>query len=551
MKKVLSILLCLLLVMVMLVGCSNNEAPASNDVENNNKDTSGEDTDNNQDTAKKLKTYEEVYNAEGLLEAINYFNAVSDLFTDEERQAFAEGVAYAINDRGNEYHDVKFIPVKDKTIPNKFENVDYIYGDIYDSKNNTLNIAAFEEKHFVEMINKIKEDDVFTIVKAYYAEDIIYDDGFTIAIHPDINAKLKKCLDIAFDEDQEGYYSTKEGEPVYGLEAICFPNKIVKSSDTSFESEENYTGIYLESIDKIKLFEKVWKEYIYIPVTIINEVITPKEESQDKPKDKPKEETPADDNKATDNNSQETSENKAIIDGVYQAMIDHYIDMDGDGTKDKVNFKTASGDMVGDRLLINDAGHEFATFGIPEEITYGFKLIDIDENDGRKEILIEAADPPVGVTYSIFTYDDSKEYDDKVVYLGSFDTYHDNIVFNGDGFFYTDLNSDYVSGAKIRYTYYLNFEGEIEMQYFMDGVISYVEPIDTKSNESFTVYGAPNVDSEKTTIPSGTEFTIYYENPDGWLNILVVDIEEQYFWINPEDLDHFDIKPFEAVQFHS
>lgn len=545
MKKTLNLLLCLLLVIIMLVGCSNQETPVSQ----------GDNTENNnQDQSKKLKTYEEVYNAEGLLEAINYFDAVYDLFTEEEREAFAYGVAFAINDKGNEYHDVRFIPVEDKTIPNKFENVDYIYGDIYNSKNNTLNIAAFEEKHFVEIINKIKEDDVFTIVKSYYTEDIIYDDGFKIAIHPEIYAKIAKCLDIAFVKDQEGYYSSKEGEPIYGLESICKPTGIVKSSDTSFESKEEHTEIYVETVDKIKLFEDTWKNTIYIPVIIINEEITPK--------DGPKEETPVkntDEKTSTDNNTQETSEsdstqNDLIVDGVYQVDVDHYIDMDGDGVDEFVAFKTASGNMVGDRLLIGDSSREFAGFNIESELLiHGFKLIDIDENDNRKEILIECESPPYEITYSIFTYDPTKEYDfDKLVYLTSFDTNcDDNLVFGGEGSFYFDKDSYYVEGAKIRNTYYLYSEWEIEFQYFRDGVIPYVEPIVTQSNDTITVYSQPNVDSENSTLPNETVFTIYYENPDGWLNILPEGSEEQYFWINPADLNHFEIKPFKDVQFHS
>lgn len=253
MRKAISVLFLIILVFIMLSGCSSNKAPALKKADN-------------------LKTYDEVYKDSGLKGAIDYFDANFDQFSEEKRKSFADKVSFEVSDRGSAYAVINdSIPEEPIPAPRIIENVDWFYPNIYSSKDNTFNLSHVEDPEIRKAIDRIKNDDVFILTKAYWiSDDNIEDSNFRVVMHPDTYRKVEKSLEITYVKGEYGEYATKSGEPVSGLEGFFKPTEVLKAGDLKWESDEKYPKVYVETPDKIELMRGAWKTEAYLPVKIID-----------------------------------------------------------------------------------------------------------------------------------------------------------------------------------------------------------------------------------------------------------------------------------------
>lgn len=499
--------LCTILIVVMIVlttGCSDGKETSQND--DNDSDTEYED----------IKSFEDIFQESGYLNAIEYFNVINNKMDENEKLEFAKGVSDELLARISDYQPLVYIQKNHIEYPPVRGYVDYLYNGIYDSNNNTFNYAYFDDEDIRNAAEKIMNDNVLYLAKSYFYENEEYDDGFAITIDPEIYSKIEKCLEIAFTKDSEDYYSI-DGEPVYGLDKLV----IADQKATEWDEEATYQTLFIDSPEYLKNMVVAWKTTIIIPVKIVY------------------------DEDAAANVSE------LDYDAEYKANIEYRIDLDGDGVEESVTFNTISSRFLGNVLSINENLVYLDEHGIDTELTsLGFEIVDIDADDGRKEIIIESANPPEGTMFSIFDYtpDNGEE---KVRELIAIETSGNDIVFENNGSFYKIGESNLVQDAEIKIGYYIG-DGGMPVYDGPEGDgIFYINAVHTVSIMDMTVFTEPNIESESFVIKNGEGFSINYENTDGWLNIILDDNEGTEYWVDPSTLDHFEITPFENVKFYS
>jgi hypothetical protein len=499
--------LCTILIVVMIVlttGCSDGKGTRQSD--DNDSDREYED----------IKSFDDIFQESGYLNAIEYFNVISNKMDENEKVEFAKGVSYELLARMSDYQPLVYIQKNHIEYPPVRGYVDYLYNGIYDSNNNTFNYAYFDDEDIRNAAEKIMNDNVLDLAKSYFYENEEYDDGFAITIDPEIYIKIEKCIEIAFTKDSQGYYSIG-GEPVYGLDKLV----IADQKATEWDEEEIYKTLFIESPEYLKNMVDAWKTTIIIPVEIVY------------------------DEDAAANVSE------LDYDAEYKANIEYSIDLDGDGVEEVVTFNTISSRFLGNMLSINENLVYLDEHGIDTDLTsLGFDIVDIDTEDGRKEIIIESANPPEGTIFSIFDYTPDNE-EEKVRELIAIETSGNDIVFENNGSFYQLGESNLVRGAEIKIGYYMG-DGGMPVYDGPEGDgIFYINPLHTVVNMDMTVFTEPNIESESFVIKNGEGFSINYENIDGWLNIILDDNEGTEYWVDPSTLDHFEITPFENVKFYS
>lgn len=500
--------MCTILIVSMIVlttGCANGGSTAQND-DNNDADT-------------ELATYEEIVEESGYLKAIEYFDEWNTKMDENESMEFAKGVSYELLSKMADYNSLTYIQMNHIEYPHLRSYADYLYSGIYDSNNNTFNYAYFDDEEIRKAAEEIKDDNVFILAKTYFYENEEYDEGFAITIDPEIYEKIEKCMKIAFTKDSQDYYSI-DGEPVYGLDKLVIADQQV--IDWDWDKETSYPNLMIESNEYFPMLVDAWKSIVILPVEIVYD-----------------EEAAIDSLLESDGGSE------------YKANTEYNIDLDGDGVEEVVIFNTISQRFTGNVLSINDNLIYLDEVGIYTEFTsLGFNIVDIDGEDGRKEIIIESSNPPEGTIFSVFDYTPNSE-EEKVRELISIETNGNEIVFNNDGSFYYIGQSNLVSGAEIKIGFYLGDGGKPVYDGPEGDEMFYISPLHTVANMDITVFAEANVESESFLIKNGQGFNINYESVEGWLNISPDNDSEAEYWVDPFILNHFEITPFENVRFYS
>ncbi|MFP4015968.1 MAG: hypothetical protein ACLFUI_02950 [Halanaerobiales bacterium] len=214
-----------------------------------------------------LKTYEEVYSEEGLLGSINYFDTNYDRFTTETLNQFAYSISWELGNRVLRYYNINNIEAADIPAPPTIEMVDSLYPDIYDSDTNTLNPDKLRTE-LRQAVLQATLDDVLMVAKSYYiTEGYIEDNGFRLSIYPEVFKKLQRALDLTFSYQDGRYFDPDYGE-VFGSRQLSIPKELVKTSDSSWESNASYPEVLVEDIEKLALLKDAFKTHVYIPVNI-------------------------------------------------------------------------------------------------------------------------------------------------------------------------------------------------------------------------------------------------------------------------------------------
>jgi len=137
----------------------------------------------------------------------------------------------------------------------------------YVPENGSIPVNLNGDQYLLETLKKLENTELLTLAMRYWASstDGVYHDQFTLTIHPDIAAKLKKALDMIYPNEAPEYHS---------LDPIIIPNVHYTSMDKPFNSfealEKGYAQVYIEDPAQLKLFdnENVWKTTLVLPVKI-------------------------------------------------------------------------------------------------------------------------------------------------------------------------------------------------------------------------------------------------------------------------------------------
>lgn len=255
MKKSSILIAILLIVITISTGCNNTEAKTEQVSSNASKES-------------EPKTFDEVYLADGLENAVYYLNDNFNSFSDESKASYMKNLAQEIYDRSLLYSEFINLEPKEGPAPIVIEHVDWLYEGIYDSKTNTIYAGSISESAKLAAL-KIKKDDFFVLCKKYYAMDgSIEDMGFDIIVK-------KEIYDILMDRYSE-YITDQENYFKY----VKTYTDVLNNSDDKFESQETYPVVLVEESEKIEMLRNEWKTEIVLPVVV--EEKTPNTKNPDK-----------------------------------------------------------------------------------------------------------------------------------------------------------------------------------------------------------------------------------------------------------------------------
>lgn len=262
MKKSSILIAILLIVITISTGCNNTEAKS-------------EQVSSNASKENEPKTFDEVYLADGLENAVYYLNDNFNSFSDESKESYMKDLAQEISDRSLLYSEFINLKPKEGPAPIVIEHVDWLYDGIYDSKTNTIYAGSISESAKLAA-QKIKKDDFFVLCKKYYAMDgSIEDMGFDIIVK-------KEIYDILMDRYSE--YSTDQENY---FEYVKTYTDVLNNSDDKFESQETYPVVLVEESDRIETLRNEWKTEVVLPVLLIEESqsdLTPSENTEENAK---------------------------------------------------------------------------------------------------------------------------------------------------------------------------------------------------------------------------------------------------------------------------
>lgn len=472
--------------------------------------------------SKSILKCEEVIAVDGLGGAMDYYNANNNLMTEDEKQEFGSEVLLELVGECEMYGILPYIEKTNLEYPMTMQYADYLYEGLYDSESNKFNYGSYSDDEYLsQAFTSLSESDLFIFAKAYFFENEAYDDGFIFTVNPRYLDTVIEFLGlVAEKDDMNNYYI--EGEPLYGFGNLTMPSRIIKGQDDSWKEDDMYATVMLESNDNINVMQDAWKTTVLIPVELVND------------------------------DSQGPIIHNDMDGDKYLANYEHFIDLNSDGVDELVMFNTKSMRYISNAFSINDDWVYFDDIDIIGELTYNrFKIINLDENDNRMEIMVESSRPPYEIEYSILAYYPDLDEGERIQNLISIDTEGNEPVFRGDGTFYTRNPSAYIEDASIDYEYMVNPDGAIVSVVSEGATFEYVEGIHDVAVKDFTVNLETDEDSISVTIAEGQGFTIHGENMEGWLIISPDNDQNSRFWINPEILNHIDKSPFEKVRFWS
>jgi hypothetical protein len=277
MKKSLSILIIIMLVSLLITGCSDNsDQPIQNEeealgddaneeMEEEPEEETGNNLDDNEEPAEdsneeEMSLFEDVYLESGLVASIEYLHENKDSFKEEDLSDYLDGLEQTINEKVDNYGQLLYFEIFPSQIPNTIEYVSDIYKDIYYPEENQFNVNLIAKDNIDEAL-ALNDDEFFTFTKAYYAMDgSIEDMGFRMVIKKEIYAML---ADLYPGES----FSEERKETTLPISSYT---DHFTSMDNEFESEYTYPIVLVDTYDKIEELRNVWKTEVLIPVEIVN-----------------------------------------------------------------------------------------------------------------------------------------------------------------------------------------------------------------------------------------------------------------------------------------
>jgi hypothetical protein len=277
MKKSLSILIIIMLVSLLITGCSDNsDQPIQNEEEATGDDATvemeeepveetGNDFDDNEEpkensNVKEMRLFEDVYLESGLVASIEYVHENNDSFSEESLSNYLDSLEKTITEKADYYGELLYFEVYPSQIPNTIEYIGDIYKDIYYPEENQFNINLLAQGNIDEAL-ALNDDDFFTFTKAYYAMDgTIEDIGFRMIIK-------KEVYDMLADLYPGESFSEERKETALNVSTYT---DYYTSMDKEFESEYTYPIVLVDTYDKIEALRNAWKTEVLIPVEIVN-----------------------------------------------------------------------------------------------------------------------------------------------------------------------------------------------------------------------------------------------------------------------------------------
>jgi len=272
MKKSLSILIIIMLVSLLITGCSDNsDQPIQNEeealgddaneeMEEEPEEETGNNLDDNEEPAEdsneeEMSLFEDVYLESGLVASIEYLHENKDSFKEEDLSDYLDGLEQTINEKVDNYGQLLYFEIFPSQIPNTI-----IYKDIYYPEENQFNVNLIAKDNIDEAL-ALNNDEFFTFTKAYYAMDgSIEDMGFRMVIKKEIYAML---ADLYPGES----FSEERKETTLPISSYT---DHFTSMDNEFESEYTYPIVLVDTYDKIEELRNAWKTEVLIPVEIVN-----------------------------------------------------------------------------------------------------------------------------------------------------------------------------------------------------------------------------------------------------------------------------------------
>ncbi|MBH1939447.1 hypothetical protein I5677_00905 [Mobilitalea sibirica] len=263
-------LLLVLCIAVIFAGCKANEKEADQTAKNVYSEAEQEKTENDStsNATQDLESFDTVYKTEGLLGAIDYFNRQYDVFNEDQRLSYAKLIVEEVIRRSNEYEVLNnaILPM-DSVAPPLYENVNYLYEGIYTKEENIIYINMLPNTSNYDIFERLSEDDVFGLYKAYWISDgNIEDFGFKVAVEPDTYQKMKRALELVYELRYETEYYDDNDQPVQGLNNFSKLTDDIKVGDTGLKSEAKYPLVYVEKNDLLQVLKEESKTEAYLPV---------------------------------------------------------------------------------------------------------------------------------------------------------------------------------------------------------------------------------------------------------------------------------------------
>ena len=201
--------------------------------------------------------FDSVFTGENLLETIQYFNDNLYLFEDELRVNYAKEIFNVLEEEkmvmtewGN------FI-----TIPEEYVNLETMNYDISIMKSNEPETIILE---------KIKNSNIFTLVKVYYADQgLVQDNGFNVIINGYVYSMLQPAYEIMCSNDES--FNLPFLKPDIYFTSSYMSEKVVTMTHIV------YPNVVVENIDDIEFFEgkDTWKTNLLVRLNIVGKPVTP------------------------------------------------------------------------------------------------------------------------------------------------------------------------------------------------------------------------------------------------------------------------------------
>jgi len=226
---------------------------------------------------------------------------------------------------------------------------------------------------------------------------------------------------------------------------------------------------------------------------------------------------------------------------------EYSIDLNNDKEKETIIIDKNSDSLD---LIVNGENYslEMMDFAL---VDINYRVIDIDEKDDYLEIAIKEAYPPMHDRVLFFRYLGNEiEYLGDVLISSLYETGEDMMI-AGDGLVKVNGFSAIMEEGYFETIYQSVEDGTLHKE--IPDFIEYSKSIESEVYKSIKAYENKVVDSEYIEIGIGEKITILGET-DNWLKIKWND---DIYWINGEELTHYDPKypdvkfEFDGIRFWS
>ncbi|WBW97070.1 YARHG domain-containing protein [Oceanirhabdus sp. W0125-5] len=240
--------------------------------------------------------------------------------------------------------------------------------------------------------------------------------------------------------------------------------------------------------------------------------------------------------------SSQNDNNRKIIKNhpyeIYNSNEVVYCDLNDDGVEEKILYEKVYAEYNEYYLSINDekvevpGGDGFETFAI----------VDIDENDKFKEIIVSDSGPSEDYT-SVFY-----RYDGEVIQIGNTEGAYGDMIFSGDGIFVTRTRGEILHTWFYKDTFILE-EGIIrnipQELYYMGACVFVLNPVTLYKNREKTEKGI--------TLNEGQIVKISYTDNKEWCLVERENGEKGWFYLEDNyyinDTGHFPAEYFYGLCF--